>query len=489
MQNDLVILGGGIAGVGTARLAARMGLKVTLVERSDLAAGASSSSSHMLHGGLRYLELGHVGLVRQALTERNRVMDLAPHLSRAGRFLVPLYAGQRIGLLRLRAGLALYDLLAGRRRLAAADILDAAATLEMEPGLATDGLRGAGVYSDGLMEDDALALAVAADARARGAQIRTWTEPIDAARTPDGGVSLTLRDRLGETPDETINARVLVNATGAWVDGVRQWLTSRLDPGGPAVQPRLRPSRGIHLIYPRLTENHGLLFFARSDGRVLFVVPFGERSLVGTTEVAVASPPLPAESEPSVAEVRYLRRELELLLPHARGRRPLALTSGFRPLLAADGEVGQASREHAVLSEGPVVSVAGGKYTTFRLMAADALAAALVVLGHSDRSRPAAEFDREPLTPPAGPAPGDGPETTLRTALEDGTARRVVDLLRRRTRYWLDDDGGRSIAPVAAELMGARHGWSAARRAEEISHYLELLDRDADLIRRSEEDV
>lgn len=484
MQTDLVILGGGITGVGIARLAAGRGLRVTLVERADLAAGASSASSHMLHGGLRYLEHGQFGLVHQALAERSRVMAMAPHLARPGRFLVPLYAGQRVGLLRLRTGLALYEMLAGRRRLERAEILDAATVRRLEPGVAAPGLRGAGAYSDGLMEDDGLALAVAADATRRGARLLTWTHAVEARPTSDGGVRMTLEDRLGERPPEEIEARVVVNATGAWVDGVRRWLIPRLASKTPDVTPALAPSRGVHLIYPALTTGHGLLFFARSDGRVLFVVPFGGRSLVGTTEVAVASPPADEETRPTVEEIRYLRREVAAVLPGAAALRPLALTTGLRPLLRCGDDVGSASREHAILREGVVVSVAGGKYTTFRVMAADALEAAAQVMGTGDVGGRGARDDDAPL--PA-PEPGDDSrEARLTAAARDPTARRVEDLVRRRTRLWLEEDGGRGALPLAAELLARRDGWDDARRQREINDSLDRLERDDALIRRAE---
>jgi glycerol-3-phosphate dehydrogenase len=465
---DLVILGGGITGAGIARLAARNGLAVALVERGDLASGASSASSHMLHGGLRYLEHGRLNLVRESLIERAALSRMAPSLARPRRFLVPLYRGDRVGPFRLRVGLSLYDFLAGSRGLAPHVMARPRDALELEPQLAPQGLLGAGIYSDVVMDDARVVVAVARDAAAHGAEIHTWTEPVAARRSEakegsaPGGIALTVRDRL-DGAERTLVARLLINATGSWSDATRRWLAASMSPGSPPPAPALRPSRGTHLIYPPLTRGHGLLLTARADGRVFFVVPFADWSLVGTTELEVPSPPPDRAFLPTLEEVAYLRAELGRAMPEVADVPPIAAFAGLRPLLHSSDSIGHASREHRVIDEAPVITIAGGKYTTFRVMARDTLAVAARRLGR----RVAIHDSDDPL-----PSPLTGPATAERIAdhaIDFEFARRIEDVLRRRTTLWLAADRGRIPARLIAERMAQRLGWSAERTREEVA--------------------
>jgi glycerol-3-phosphate dehydrogenase len=464
---DLVVLGGGITGLAVARLAARSGWSVTLVERDDLACGASSTSSHMLHGGLRYLEHGHFGLVREALAERATVARMAPALSRPVRFMVPLVREGRLHPWKLRTGLWLYDVFAGRESLSARGWASARDALALEPDLAPAGLLGAGLYSDGVMDDARLAVAVARDAAVHGATILTRAEVSVARPAADssGDVVLAVRDRETNAEQE-LRCGVVVNATGAWCDATRRELARSLRPGTPDPHPLLRPSRGTHLVYPALTRGHGVLVTAASDGRAFFVVPFAGRSLVGTTEHETASPPPPEDCVPSPDEIRYLASEVARVLPAAAAQRPLAVFAGVRPLLDSGGSVGSASREHRVVTEAPLVTIAGGKYTTFRVMARDTLAAAARLLRRDPASLAP---DAVPLPAPLAEAAG---ATTLGShAAEHEFARSLEDVLRRRSTHWLDDDGGLAAAPEVASGIGRRLGWSPEREREEIDRW------------------
>src|SRR5262245_22955544 len=217
-ERDLLVLGGGVTGLALARLAARSGWSVSLVERDDLATGASSATSHMLHGGLRYLEHGRFRLVREALSERMAVGRMAPALAKPVRFLVPLRRNNRVGPWRLRAGLALYDLLAGRSGLSPHVMADAKQALALEPSLEPEGLRGAGIYSHMVMDDTRLAVAVARDAAAHGAEILTRTELVAARPEPSTGRQVVeLKSRVPGTV-RALKPLLLVNATGAWSD-------------------------------------------------------------------------------------------------------------------------------------------------------------------------------------------------------------------------------------------------------------------------------
>ena len=480
---DLVVVGGGITGLGVARLAARNGLAVAVLERGDLASGASSSSSHMLHGGLRYLEHGHLGLVREALHERAAVTCLAPDLALPTRFLLPFRRGDRRPIWKLRAGLALYDLLAGRRSLAPHAVIRAREASALEPDLLPSGLLGAGVYSDVVMDDARLAVAVGRDAAAHGAAIHPWTEVLGARPAAAERVEVRARDLLGGG-ERTLTARAVVNAAGPWVDEVRRRLVCSFTPGAPDPPPLLRPSRGVHLIFPALTRGHGLLLTARSDGRVFFVIPFAGMSLTGTTEVEVSSPPRPVELRPDVEEIRYLRSELSRVLPLPSRAPVLAVTSGIRPLLAANGPVGEAPREHRVVEDGPIVTIAGGKYTTFRAMARDVLARLAARLGRE--GRPFVD-SIEPLPRPMSPQ--HPVERLAAFAVESEFARRVEDVVRRRTRLWLTPDRGRAAAAKVAGVLAQRLGWDDARRREELQRYQETLADEERLLRRAREEA
>ncbi|MBI1797863.1 MAG: glycerol-3-phosphate dehydrogenase/oxidase [Candidatus Eisenbacteria bacterium] len=483
---DLLVVGGGITGLGVARLAAHNGLSVAVLERADLGAGASSATSHMLHGGLRYLEHGQFGLVREALRERARVARLAPELARPTRFLLPFRRGDRRPPWQIGVGLTLYDAFAGRspadptaggRRLAPHSRVPAAAARALEPELDSEGLKGAAIYSDIVMDDVRLAVAVARDAADHGAAIHTYTEAIAARRLPDEAIEVTAHGPDGE---RRLAARAIVNASGAWGDDVRRRLVTSLDPGAPDPEPILRPSRGIHLVYPSLTRGHGLLLTARADGRVWFVIPFAAWSLVGTTEVEVASPPGAGELAPTLDEVRYLRAELAAALPGPAGTPVIAATCGIRPLLAAAGGVGEASREHRVVEDGPILTVAGGKYTTFRVMARDTLARVLARRGHGVRPI----LDRlAPLPRPLGD--GHPVERLAEFAVDSEFARRIEDVLRRRTRLWLAPDRGRVAASTVAEVMARKLGWDDPRRRLEIERYQASLADEERLLARA----
>src|SRR5262245_12807119 len=324
----------------------------------------------MLHGGLRYLEHGRFRLVREALTERAIVSRMAPSLARPVRFLVPLRRGDRVGPLRLRAGLALYDLLAGRNGPSPHVMARGRQALALEPGLASAGLRGAGLYTDVVMDDVRLAIAVARDAAARGAEILTRTELVAARpEAGSGRLAVELRRKIGGGV-MSLKPRLIVNATGAWSDRTRATLLGMLQPGANDPPRLLRPSRGTHLVYPSLTDGHGLVTLA-GDGRVCFVIPFAGRSLVGTTEIETASPPAEGERRPSPEEIRYLAAEVRRLLPEAAQVHPIAVYAGIRPLVAAEERVGEASREHRIADDGALLTIVGGKYTTFRVMARD----------------------------------------------------------------------------------------------------------------------
>jgi len=477
-ERDLLVLGGGVTGLGIARLAARSGWSVSVAERDDLATGASSATSHMLHGGVRYLEHGRFRLVREALAERMAVSRLAPALARPVRFLVPLRKGDRVGPFRLRAGLALYDLLSGRAGLSPHVLASARQAMALEPGLEPEGLRAAGIYSDVVMDDARLAMAVARDAAAHGAEILTHTELVAARPEPSTGRQVVeLRARVAGGV-RSLKPLLIVNATGAWGDRTRATLLGMLQPGRNDPPRVLRPSRGTHLVYPALTEGHALVTLA-ADGRVCFVIPFAGRSLVGTTEVETDSPPADGQRRPTPDEIRYLAREVARVVPGAARVHPIAVYAGVRPLLAAEERVGQASREHRIVDDGPLLTIAGGKYTTFRVMARDVFVTAARKL---KRATPPADDAGASL--PAPLADNIRDEDLAAHAIANEWARSLEDIVRRRSTRWLGDDRGLAAARRMAPVLAQRLGWDAAREKEEIDRFeasvrdeLVMLDR------------
>lgn len=358
---DLLIVGGGIVGAGIARDAAMRGLSVALIDQGDFASGTSSKTSKLIHGGLRYLEHGHLSLVMESLRERKALRAIAPTLVHPISLLLPVFQGDARSAWNIRMGLWLYALLAWGDQLRAHRMVSARKAAELEPRLQRQGLRAAGLYADCQMDDARLCLANILQAIDYGAVCCNYVR-LRSFVTVDhrvcGGIG---EDRLSGRSYE-IHAKVVVNATGPWADQVR-----RLSDADAAK--RLAPTKGIHLILPRLIQ-HGLFVQARSDGRMVFLLPWGDSTLVGTTESPVGDPlePLRASRE----EVGYLLDEVNQVLAgvHLREQDVVATFAGARPLLAFSGSARAASREHRIeLDRWGLVSVMGGKYTTYRRMA------------------------------------------------------------------------------------------------------------------------
>lgn len=354
---DLVILGGGVNGAGIARDAAGRGLAVTLLEAGDLGGATSSASTKLIHGGLRYLEFGEVGLVRKALVERERLLRAAPHISWPLPFLLPVVPGGRPGWL-LAAGLFLYDHLARRREVPGACRVDLRA--EVAGGALKPHLRRAFRFFDGWIDDARLVLLLARDAHDRGAEIRVH----------DGAASARFADGLWQVETASghrVAARHLVNATGPWAGSVARDLLGLADP------PRLRLVQGAHLVTRRVNRTDEAFLLQQPDGRIVFLLPY-ERdwSLIGTTETPVEAPGNPAVTP---AEEAYLLAAANAVLA-----RPLAPAdirhrfAGIRPLVLEDGkglrETTRDWRFHAHAGA-PATTVVGGKLTTFRRLAED----------------------------------------------------------------------------------------------------------------------
>jgi glycerol-3-phosphate dehydrogenase len=386
---DMLVVGGGITGCGVARDGALRGLKVALIEKDDFASGTSSRSSRLVHGGLRYLEHGYLHLVFEASAERRRLLRLAPHLVRPLEFLWPVYAGARVPRWKLQAGLALYDALALFRNVGTHRRLTVHQVENREPALRHDGLLGGARYFDAATDDARLTLANALGAAEAGAVVINHTGVHELTRR-DGVVSgARVRDALGGATLD-VRARVIVNAAGPWSDDVRQ-----LDEGPSANHDGVRGSKGVHISVPRSRiDNRGALtLLSPDDGRVMFILPTDGQTVVGTTDTFTDA--TPDEVRATEADIAYLLSAANHFFPAARLVRGdvVSAWAGIRPLIANDAagrDPGDASREHAIAtSPHGVVSITGGKLTTYRVMATQVVDAVLARLGRGAPRRTA----------------------------------------------------------------------------------------------------
>jgi len=508
---DLVILGGGITGCGVLLDAAQRGLRALLVERHDVASGTSSRSSKLIHGGLRYLRNRQLRLTRQSCRERDRMLALSPHLVEPLDFVYPAYRDERPPGWQVELGLRLYDRLTtspGRRHAR----LDEAEMARLAPGLPAAGLGRALRYGDARADDARLTLAVAATACAYGGYLLTRARVEEGIRDPGGRVrGLVLRDEESGR-SHRLEAALTVNATGVWVDEVRHLL---------GLEGRyLRPLRGSHLIFDhrRLPLAAAVARPSPDDGRPVFFVPHPEGVLAGTTD-RVHRGPLD-DPRPAPQEVDYLLRAAAHAFPGQKPHRAdvRGAFAGLRPVVD-DGirEPSRASREEKVWHERGLLSVAGGKLTTWRAMAEEVVDAALELLPpeRRRRARPCATAG----TPLAGLAPPDlagrlaarhrlapavaaamarrlgslawtacelaADERELRPLAEDldlcaaevrahlryGAARRLDDLLLRRVRIGLWQPArAAELAPALRPLLDAELGWDDDRYDAECEH-------------------
>lgn len=469
---DLLVIGGGATGLGIAVDAAARSHSVLLAERDDFAKGTSSRSTKLIHGGVRYLQQGKLGLVIEALEERGRLCRNAPHLVHQRAFVVPSYAWWESPFYGI--GLKLYDLLAGRHGFALSRHLDRDEVIAELPGIASAGLRGGTRYIDGQFDDARLAVALACTAAQRGATLVNYC-PAVALRKHSGKVcGAVLRD--AESGQEfAVTARVVINATGPFCDEVR-----RLD--DPQAATLIAPSQGTHLVLPHrfLPGDSALLVPHTADGRVIFIIPWQGRVLVGTTDTPVAQ----ATPEPraQVTEIDFLLATANRYLACPAGRDDiLSIFTGIRPLVSGNGTTASLSREHTLLvnPQSGLLSVAGGKWTTYRRMAEQAVDLAQRLGRLPAKPCPTAELPIVAATvaetsPPLHPAlPLTAGE--VRRACREEMARRIEDVLGRRSAcLLLDAAAAIAIAPAVAKLMAEELGRDSAWMAQEVDAFSAL---------------
>jgi glycerol-3-phosphate dehydrogenase len=515
---DVVIVGGGIVGCGALLDAASRGLRAALIEQDDIAAGTSSRSSRLIHGGLRYLEQVHLPLVREALAERRRLLRNAPHLVTLQPLLFPVYGIPFLQKAFYDAGLTLYDILGARHDGGWHRRMDRAETLEIAPSLRRAGLRGGLLYHDGMEDDARLTLAALRTALAIDPSIvgvtRVRATGVEPARSEGGPKTLRARD-LASGVDVEIRSRAIVDATGAWA--------AEADHPFAGATMRILPSRGAHLVVPRARIPASAGLTIRVPGKVVFLVPWPDHWLIGTTDAPYEGP----IDHPAAAgwEVEQLLATVNATLDvDLRQDDVVGTFAGLRPLIApAGGSTVKASREHRVtVDPSGVVRIGGGKYTTYRVMARDVIDGALApdaarrrpsrtaelrLTGAADRSvldDLVARLSMEPAVAAVHP------DAAARLVARHGTeASAVVDLgrqldllrplvagrpfleaevgwaVRQELALTVDDvlsrrfrlsaelaDRGAVVAPRVASIMSGELGWSDRRCTAELDAYL-----------------
>ena len=512
---DLIVVGAGVNGLGVARDAAQRGLRVVVLEQDDICSGVSAWSGRLAHGGLRYLEHRDFALVRESLRERERMIQLAPHLVKPLRLLMPLYAHNRRPAWLIRLGMIIYDILSFDKKTGGHEVLNHDATLRRFPGIARGGLGGATVFTEGQVEyAERLCVELAVAAAADGAVIRTKArveEPlIEAGRV----VGVRFRDTQTGEMDEA-RAPVVLNVAGPWID--------RIFKRGAPPQPRLNGgTKGSHLIvdpFPGAPKDV-VYYESKTDGRLVLVIPWMGRYMIGTTDLRFDDDP--DEARCSKAEMDYLLGEVNQLIPEA-GLSPkdvLYTFSGVRPLPYAPGVVeAKIPRSHVLHDHAPdlpgLVTVVGGKLTTYRQLAEDAVNDVYRRLGlkcppcvTAKLPFPGAVFDAAAtrrallaaglgersadrlLSRYGGMAPGvvaeaeDDPEllkvvhepsgaigAEMMFAMRREFAKTLADVMARRVLLAFEPGHGLESVEAIANMIGERMGWDEARRAAEIAGY------------------
>jgi glycerol-3-phosphate dehydrogenase len=524
VQFDLCVIGGGATGAGTALDAQLRGLRTLLVEAGDFASGTSSASTKLVHGGVRYLEqavktfdLAEYRMVQGALHERASMLRNAPHLAHVAEFLVPVYSWFQATYFRI--GLKIYDLLAGKKNLFPSKILSRAETLKRLPGLKSAGLYGAIAYADGQFDDARYAMALVRSFQDAGGKALNYCRAESFVQS--GGKSISgvqLHDAIGQNK-LTIQAKIVVNATGPFSDKIRQL-------ANPSASPRLRPSKGAHLLFAGelFPGKDALLVPETEDKRVIFAVPWQGRLLVGTTEDE-ATP----ETKMAVnrGEAEYMLRQLNPYLSQPlRVEQAVSGFAGLRPLVAAGGDKHSTKgliRDHEVEvdEQSGLISILGGKWTTHRLMAEDTVNAVQRALGQAIAESPTKEhtldgaaaytadlptaLEREYGLPAATANHLAGKfganaarvlalarqDADLSSLLVDGfpalraevvycarseSAQTIEDVLARRLGLQLYDWRASIVAaPAVGALLARELGWSDAQKATDVARYIEKI--------------
>ncbi len=498
---DVIVVGGGATGLGAAIDSSARGYRTLLLEQHDFAKGTSSRSTKLVHGGVRYLQQGNVSLVVEALRERGRLLRNAPHLVHNLPFVVPNYdwwEGPFYGI-----GLKIYDMLAGKEGFGPSKHLTLEETLERIPTIEPEGLRGGTIYHDGQFDDARLAINMAQTIVDLGGTAVNYMKVVGLIKENDMVHGVVVRDMESET-EYTLKAKVVVNATGVFSDSVRKMDDAE-------VKPMVQPSQGVHIVLDRsfLPGDSAIMVPHTDDGRVLFAIPWYERVVVGTTDTPLDKPAL---------EPRALEDELSFLLTHSQRyltKDPtesdvLSTFAGLRPLVRSPEaeSTAEISRDHTIqISRSGLVTIAGGKWTTYRKMGEDVIDQAATIAGLPERHSPTVDLHIHGWHEYADKfgdlnyfgADAPAVKTLMKEkddwsdllhpnlpyqkgeviwAVREEMARTVEDVLSRRTRaLLLDARASISIAPEVANLMASELGYDANWQKNQVTEYTELASR------------
>lgn len=505
---DLIIIGAGINGAGVARDAAMRGLKVFLLDKGDVGGGTTSWSTRLIHGGLRYLEHGEFGLVRESLRERETLLRIAPHLIRALPLLIPIYQEARRGPLLLRIGMIAYDLLSLGKSLPSHQMLSREQALARLPGLNPEGLRGAALYQDAQIEfAERLVVENALSAISHGAKVNTYAR-VDSFIVHEGDLKgIEFVDELsGERQSAT--ASFFINAAGPWVDQV-------LKAGGSAA-PLIGGTKGSHLIVPPLlgAPETAVYVEARTDKRPFFIIPWNDKYLIGTTDIRYDGDL--DDVRINANEIDYLLRETNAVFPAAKLTREQILYtySGIRPLpFTNETDPQSITRRHFIRTHPRyknLLSLIGGKLTTYRSLAEEAVDLSFSKLGRTSPpcltaqeslNAPSHPIKTSPLTARLSRIYGERSEAIRMLVKEDASlgeifdpetgaiaaevvysfqhefVRTLADCLLRRTMVGLNSSVGVGADEAAAKIAIKHLGWSDERARDEVGSYRKFIER------------
>lgn len=474
---DLLVIGGGINGCAIARDAATRGVKTALIEKEDFAGGASGKTTKIIHGGIRYLEQFNLNLIYEALRERGILLKTVPGLVHPFEFIIPVYKDDPRPLIMMRMGVFIYDLLAGKGNIRCHRSLKKDEVVALERDIAPKGLKGGVLYCDAQMDDIRLCLDNAISAYEAGCCVANKVEAEKFIKRGSKIAGVEATDKLtGEK--FPLRARYVVNATGAWSNRL-VWTD---EPDASAIT---RPTKGVHIIYRKLPITRAMLFSARKDKRILFVIPWRDYTLIGTTDTDFNGSP--DEVYADVSDVEYLLNETRRIFPDENISKEGIITTyaGLRPLMNTQGMAPwKVSREHYIkVSASGMISVVGGKYTTYRRLAEQVVDTVIRLLCHSNHlschSREGvnpSEF-KKCITATVGPTSSSPAEregdlrARIEYAVKNEMANSLTDLLVRRLQFSATPSRGLDVSERIADIMGELLNWSPAQKEYEIQAY------------------
>lgn len=498
---DMMIVGGGATGVGIAVDAASRGYEVLLLEQSDFGKGTSSRSTKLVHGGVRYLEQGNISLVMEALKERGLLRQNAPHLVHDLAFCVPNYDWWEAPFYGM--GLKVYDMLAGKFGFGQSRLLNRNEILEKIPTLRTDGLRGGVVYYDGQFDDSRLLINLASTAAEYGATLLNYARVVSLTKDAEGYVDGAIALDIESGNELKLEARVVINATGAFTDSVRQMAE-------PSVEPMISPSQGIHLVFDRsiMPGDTAIMVPHTSDGRVMFAIPWHNHVVVGTTDTPIENASL--DPVPFEQEIEFILETAgEYLKTPPKREDVLSVFVGIRPLVkGGTGTTSALSRDHVIhIDNSGLLTICGGKWTTYRHMAEDCVDHAVTLARLSEKDcitknlrihgyhenrevlgelsvygadalkiQEIAHGDKD-LAEPLHPAlPYIGAEVVF--AAREEMARTVDDFLSRRVRaLFLNAEASVAMAPKVAALMAGELNRDSKWVDEQVASFNKLAQK------------